>query len=31
MYIHISKGEMEEIVEFKPAVRCRAVFNVQLR
>jgi hypothetical protein len=31
MYIHISKGEMEEIVEFKPDVRCHATFNVQLR
>jgi hypothetical protein len=31
MYIHISKGEMEELVEFKPNVRCHATFNVQLR
>jgi hypothetical protein len=31
MYIHITKGEKEEIVQFKPNVRCRATFNVQLR
>jgi hypothetical protein len=31
MYIYINKGEMQEIVEFKPDVRCRATFNVQLR
>jgi hypothetical protein len=31
MYIHISKGEKGEMVEFKPNVRCRATFNVQLR
>jgi hypothetical protein len=31
IYIHISKGEKEEIVEFKPNVHCRANFNVQLR
>jgi hypothetical protein len=31
MYIYIRKGEKEEIVEFKPNVRCRAIFNVQLR
>lgn len=31
MYIHISKGGMEEMVEFKPNLRCRATFNVQLR
>jgi hypothetical protein len=31
MSIHISKGEKEEIVEFKPSVRCHATFNVQLR
>ena len=31
MYIHISKGEMEEVVEFNPNVRCHATFNVQLR
>jgi hypothetical protein len=31
MYIHISKDDKEELVEFKPNVRCRATFNVQLR
>ena len=31
VYIHISKGEMEEVVEFNPNVRCHATFNVQLR
>jgi len=31
MYIHISKGEKEEIVEFKPDVRCHATFDVQLK
>lgn len=31
MYIYISKGEKEEIVEFKPNVHCNAIFNVQLR
>ena len=29
--IHISKGEMGEMVEFNPNVRCHATFNVQLR
>jgi hypothetical protein len=31
MFIHISKGEMGETVEFKPDVRCHATFDVQLR
>jgi hypothetical protein len=30
MYIHISKGDKEEMVEFKPSLRCHAVFDVQL-
>jgi hypothetical protein len=31
MYIYIDKEDKQEIVEFKPAVHCRATFNVQLR
>lgn len=31
MYIHISKDDKGEVVEFKPAVSCRATFNVQLQ
>ncbi len=31
MFIHISKGDKEEMVEFKPSVRCHATFNVQLQ
>jgi hypothetical protein len=31
MYIYINKGEMQEIVEFKPEAHCQATFNVQLR
>jgi hypothetical protein len=31
MYIHITKDEKGEMVEFKPNVRCRATFDVQLR
>jgi len=31
VYIHISKGDLGETVEFKPDQRCHAVFNVQLR
>ena len=30
MYIHISKDNKEEMVEFKPSLRCYAVFDVQL-
>jgi hypothetical protein len=30
MYIHISNGDKEETVEFKPNLRCHAVFDVQL-
>jgi hypothetical protein len=31
MVIHISKGDKEETVEFKPNLRCHAVFDVQLK
>jgi len=31
MYIYINKDDKQEIVEFKPEVRCRATFDVQLR
>jgi hypothetical protein len=31
MYIHISKNDEEQIVEFKPGLRCHAEFDVQLR
>jgi hypothetical protein len=31
MYIYINKEDKQEIVEFKPDVRCRATFDVQLR
>ena len=30
VYIHISKGDLDETVEFKPDERCHATFNVQL-
>jgi hypothetical protein len=30
MYIHVSKDEKEETVEFKPSLRCHATFDVQL-
>lgn len=30
MYIHITKDEKEETVEFKPSLRCHATFDVQL-
>lgn len=30
MYIHISKGDKEQMVEFQPDVRCHATFDVQL-
>lgn len=30
VYIHISKGELGEMVVFNPNVRCHATFNVQL-
>lgn len=31
VYIHITKGEFGEVVEFNPNLRCHATFNVQLR
>ena len=31
MYIHISKGDKEEIVQFKPDIKCEASFDIQLR
>lgn len=31
MIIHVDKGDMGEQVEFKPAQRCHATFDVQLR
>ena len=31
MYIYINKDDKQEIVEFKPDVRCAATFNVQLK
>jgi hypothetical protein len=31
MYIHVIKGDDDEIVEFKPSEQCHAVFNVQVR
>ena len=30
MYIYISKSSMQEIVEFKPSLRCHATFDVIL-
>jgi hypothetical protein len=30
MVIHVSKGDKEDEVEFKPAQSCQATFNVQL-
>jgi len=30
MYIHITKGDFEETVEFKPEERCNATFKVEL-
>jgi hypothetical protein len=30
MYIHISKDDKEDTVEFKPSLRCHAIFDVQL-
>jgi hypothetical protein len=30
MYIHINKGDKEETIEFKPNLRCHAVFDVKL-
>ncbi len=30
MYIHISKDDKEEMVEFKPSLRCHATFDVHL-
>lgn len=31
MYIYISKGDAQQMVEFKPEIQCHATFNVQLR
>ena len=31
MYIHITQGDKEQIVEFRPSVKCEAHFDVQLR
>lgn len=31
MYIHVSKDNKDEMVEFKPSERCEATFDVQLR
>jgi hypothetical protein len=31
MYIHVTKDDKDEMVEFKPSERCQATFNVQLR
>ncbi len=30
MYIHVSKGDDEKTVEFKPSLRCHATFDVLL-
>jgi hypothetical protein len=31
MYIHITKDELGDMVEFNPKLRCHATFSVQLR
>jgi hypothetical protein len=31
MYIHVTKNDKDELVEFKPSERCEATFDVQLR
>jgi hypothetical protein len=31
MYIHIQKDNRQETAEFRPDLRCRATFNVQLK
>jgi hypothetical protein len=31
MFIHIAKDEKQDTEEFKPDLRCRATFNVQLK
>jgi hypothetical protein len=31
MYIYIQKDNKQETVEFRPDMRCRATFNVQLK
>jgi len=30
-YIHVTKDDKHEMVEFKPSERCKATFGVQLR
>ena len=31
MYIHITKDELGEMIEFNPKLRCHATFSVQLQ
>jgi len=31
MYIHVTKDDKDEMVEFKPSERCKATFDVQLK
>jgi hypothetical protein len=31
MYIHVTKDDKDEMVEFKPSERCEATFDVQLK
>jgi hypothetical protein len=31
LYIHVTKDDKDEMVEFKPSERCKATFDVQLR
>ncbi len=31
MYIHVTKDDKDQMVEFKPSERCKATFDVQLK